>query len=239
MSMRPTCQQPAPSTQLSRANARTAKASSLVQALKSKEKDNFDEVAEMARSAYHIARSLAETVNVEMKQHPVAVAFTSADATGSTPVTLNTIAQGVTSVTRVGDSIKLHELVFRYHHTLSTATVGRMRVVLYWDESNVVTSFAQLFDTQGLAPGGATLAGKTYDNRHLSQILYDHTSFIDSDDPQSRNFEFRININKHTQYDVGTSNIVTGALKLIYWADTNTINNNYITALALLDYTDD
>lgn len=242
--MQPACQALSKPRSAQSASARLATAHSMVQALRQGEtKDNFDEIAEMARSAYHIALSLKDTINTEHKQFIVTRGGDSTSSSGSIPVTggINIPAQGDDSNQRIGDSIKLQNLTIRWQHRLAaTVYSGKVRFIVFWDEANTVTNPAGFLNVNAVPFG--TLSHKVYDNRFLTKILYDKESTLNADTANgaySHTFEKVIEINKHTQFDVGTTTIMTGALKVAYYSTSAVSTDNLIDFCAAISYTDD
>lgn len=204
--------------------------------------DNFDRVAEIARSAYRTASEIKDLVNVEPKQFTVAQTSTSTTSSG-TIVVIQAMSQGATSITRVGDSIKNQNLTLRWTGELATTiNSARIRMIVFWDESNVITGPSQLLAYAGNA-GQVSLSGKTYDNRYLTRILYDKTMTLNKAVSGGTGFfpirEKVIKLDKHTQFDTGTTTIVTGACKICFLSDRGLGNEVFVSFNALLSYTDD
>jgi len=207
-----------------------------------KPKDNFDEVADMARSAYRIGQEIKDTINTEHKQFVVAQTSTSVTSSGSILATVQSMAQGDDSNQRVGDSIKCQNLTLRWTGEVSSASnVARLRLIIFWDEANVITSVAQFLQYVGSFQ--SVISGKVYDNRFLSKVLYDKTMTINKQITSASGYfpirEKIIKINKHTQFDTSTTTVVTGALKMLAISDNVSASVVNITFNALLSYTDD
>lgn len=210
-----------------------------------RKEDNFDRVAEIARSAYRTAEHIKDLINVESKRVLVAQTSTSVTSSGTILATIQTaIAQGDDYNQRIGDSIKCHTLTLRWCGELNAVcNFGRIRLIVFWDEANVITSVGQLLESTGSIQG--ILSGKTFDNRFLSKILYDkvmtHERSIGAGTTPSPMpyHEAVIKLGKHTQFDISTTTVVTGALKLLAISDQGAANQTYISFNANLSYTDD
>jgi len=206
-----------------------------------KPRDNFEEVADMARSAYRIGLEIKDTINTEHKQFVVAQTSTSVTWSGLILAIVQAMAQGDDSNQRIGDSIKCQNLTLRWYAGPSLSNSNHLRVIVFWDESNVINTPAQLLNAVGTAQG--VISGKTYDNRFLTKILYDEVvTLLDPDFTLGHTFmgpikHHVIKLNKHTQFDTGTTTIVTGALKI--FAISDTAAGTPITFNAQLSYTDD
>lgn len=199
---------------------------------KAEEKDSFDEVANMARSAYKIGRVLLGELNVEYKLIENKVEGLLPDWTGATTFSnslVNTCSQGQTDTTRSGDSIKIQNLMLRGfvssgNSILTFTNPTFVRCVVYWQKNtDVITQvFPSLVDTQngildfylkGLPL--ATNAPKDYDLDSTTTILYDKTWTISSNEPYHI-FNKLIKINRHTQYENNTNVISSGALRVAF-----------------------
>lgn len=219
-----------------------------------REKDGFDEVAAVARSAYRIASKIKDVINIETKSFMFGQSSGSPDpvpqtasfaSSGLTPVTLNQPTLGDNDYQRIGDSIKIHhlDLLLRVTKPNSIPDVG-LRIVVFWDESNQITSTTQLFYSTLLSTGLATLSPKDWDQRHDSRFLYDKHVNMQSDtwnganyDAQVKYFHIKLPIGLHTQFEEGTTTINTGALKFTVLSDQG-VNSSLIWQ-SRITYTDD
>lgn len=210
-----------------------------------RKEDNFDRVASIARSAYRTAEEIKDLINVEAKRTLVAQTSTSVTSSGLILVTVQSgIPQGDDYNMRIGDSIKCHTLTLRWTAELAAvANYGRIRLIVFWDEANVITSVSQLLESTGTVQG--ILSGKTFDNRFLTKILYDETMTRERNQGSGVSIspfpkhEKVIKIGKHTQFDAGTTTVVTGALKFLAISDNAAANQVLISFNANLSYTDD
>lgn len=210
-----------------------------------RKEDNFDRVAEIARSAYRTAEHIKDLINVEAKRVLVAQTSTSITSSGTILATVQSaIAQGDDYNMRIGDSIKCHTLTLRWTAELAAVSnFGRIRLIVFWDEANVITSTAQLLESSGSIQG--ILSGKTFDNRFLTKILYDKVMTYERSAGAGTTIapypyrEKTIKIDKHTQFDAATTTVVTGALKIFAISDQGAANQTFLSFNANLSYTDD
>jgi len=226
------------------ANARIARTVRQPQTLslmkRDEDKDTFDEVADMARSGYRLAKKLADLVNIETKcffiaqtvLNPIPARFTNTPTwSGMTPVICNQIELGDTDFTRIGDSLKIQhfDLIFHQRGQQITANLGGLpqcRVIVFWDETNSTTLVNEVLEDAFVGTNIATQITKDWDEKASTKILYDHTwtpmTHVDTAATFITPYNHRhsMSINKHTQYEDTTSTIVTGALKLFFITNT-------------------
>lgn len=196
------------------------------------DKDNFDEVAQIARSGYKLARELMGELNVEYKIIQGLSSDIRPDSAGADSLTvsiLNSCTQGDTDTTRNGDSIKISNLMFRGHIANMYAAITKtdyywVRCIVYWTHG--CDSIAHAFPTNISSTDGlldylykgtdfADLAPKDYDLDANTKILWDKTWSINSNSVSHR-FEKLIKVNRHTQYENDSGTIATGTLKCIW-----------------------
>ena len=202
---------------------------------KAEEKDSFDEVANMARSAYKIGRVLLGELNVEYKLIENQVLGLLPDWAGATTYSnsvVNYCSQGQTDTTRSGDSIKIQNLMLRGfiasgNTILAFNNPTFVRCVVYWQKNtDVITKVFPTdvgisdgildFYLKGTTAGAlATNAPKDYDLDATSTILYDKTWTISSSTPYHI-FNKLIKINRHTQYENNSQNIASGVLRVAF-----------------------
>ena len=175
--------------------------------------------AVMAAKAYAMAKALKKSTNIEYKI---------ADITDNASVSfsgylaqLNNISQGITDSTRVGDSCKIQNLVFRTLLARNGAD-AQMRLILFWDKQAKVTSSSDILQNTGTI--FSPLSPKNYDKRFQTKILYDKVFNLNTDNPM-RSLDLVIPINQHTQYNGATNLVNTGYLGVLFISNINTANN--------------
>jgi len=227
---------------------------------KDSERDTFDEVADMARSGYRLAKKIADLVNIEAKCYylgqtqisPVPVPITyNSNWSSTTLVTLNDPTMGDNDFQRISDSIKVQHLDIMLHARTPPAALNHLpafRVVVLWDETNHLLAANEVLEAAFFGTYLITSIPKDWEEKANSKILYDHTyhpyggnaNFIDSFSflaPGRLMERISIPINLHTQYDVGTTTIVTGGLKMFIVSDSSTEIPIVMTSRII--YTDD
>jgi hypothetical protein len=216
-----------------------------------KPRDNFEEVADMARSAYRIGQEIKDLINVEQKRLEItsigaAAANTQLSFNGTTPVTLNNPSQGVADNQRTGDSIKCQTLTLRWYHQVPPAFAGArvpVRFVLFWQEDNTTPQLlVNIFRTMGNA--NAVISPKDYDNRFNTKILHMRDYLVEGNDlaggaDYGSVHEHIEKIDKHTQFDGGLILQVTGRLAMAWISPDNGASPITVNYEATLSFTDD
>lgn len=216
-----------------------------------KREDNFDRVADMARSAYRIGLEIKDMINTEHKQYlsrsTGAVGTYQISYNGTTPVILNDPAQGVASNQRTGDSIKCQTLTLRFTLNANTTIAGAgtfaNRLVIWWQEDNTTAiTLANMFTDMGTVR--APLSLKTYDNRFTTKILHDEYYACKAADTSATGAANMVHtvvlpINKHTQFDTATQTIVTGCLRMAWINEQVSATDITVDYVAGLSFTDD
>lgn len=219
-----------------------------------KEEDNFDRVADVARSAYRIASKIKDVINIETKSYLYAMTSAAPDPlyqtasfayNGLTPVTVNTPPLGDEDYERIADSIKVHRLKLMLRITKpNNIQEIAYRVVVFWDEGNQVANVSNIFYATLLSTPLATVSPKDWDQRHDSRILYDKHFLMKDSQWNGSNYgsdihyvDVSLPIGLHTQFEAGTQAIVTGALKFTVISDSST--NSTLHWQSMITYTDD
>lgn len=190
-------------------------------------------IGNVAYSALKLAKRLKDAVNIEYKYYD-SLTYSTATYTGSV-VTLNNMSQGTTDVTRVGDSIKVQNLIIRGMVNWSNQQ-GVARMMVIWDPQNKITAVSDLLESTGSA--WAPYSPKKFDNRFQCRVLYDKTMTFHSNLPLLLVPDIVIPINEHTQFSGGSTTISTGALKLIYLSNSSGATDPYFTLYQRVTYTD-
>lgn len=177
-------------------------------------------------------KHLADIVNAEYKYFDTAAALSTIDYTGSLASQIP-IPQGTTDVTRIGDSVKIQTMTFRFFLQRNGAD-SIVRVIVLWDPQNKISSTADVL--QNVGTSAAPLQPKNYDKRFQCSFLMDKSFAISSNNSIIK-YQTTIPINKHTQYNGGTTTINTGDLK-VFLISNNSTNLPLITYFARVSYTD-
>lgn len=194
--------------------------------------DNFDEVADIARKSYKLAKELAGELNVEykvMQGITLTLLPDDAGATSGSSTVVNSCAQGVTDTSRTGDSIKISNFWIAGQVLLNTASpaandIHFVRCIVFWQKANDIKT--NVFPSSTAAIDGlldflykgtsvANLAPKDYDSDASSEILWDKTFQIDNTQ-FGHHFKKLIRINRHTQFENDSTGINTGVLRVVW-----------------------
>lgn len=179
---------------------------------KRKPRTRYQNYAGAAKQLYRDVRKLKQLVNVEINE--VSLQTTQTPGFAGYLLELNQIAQGDTDSTRNGDSVKLQKLHFRCHITNTRLALARL--VIIWDQDQKVAVPGDVYDQIGNAY--APMSMKDFDLRFQSKILYDRVIKVDPYN-QSVYIDKTININKHTNFENGTTTVNTGSLKMLLIGD--------------------
>lgn len=209
------------------------------------ERDTFDEVADMARSGYRLAKKIADLVNIETKcmylgqtaLNPVPTPVTyNSNWSSTTLVTLNEPSMGDNDYQRISDSIKVQHLDIMLHARSPGVFLDHLpafRIIVLWDETNHLTTANEVLEAAFFGTYLITTIPKDWEEKANSKILYDklHKPYRDTYGWKDANGfagngtalkRVSIPINLHTQFDNGTQTIVTGGLKMFIVSDSAT-----------------
>ncbi len=186
-----------------------------------------------ARKALHIALMTKKLLNVEYKFHDV-TASGQADFNGSL-ATLNTIAQGTTDTTRVGDSLLMKNLTFRIRCSAQITTW--FRFIVFIDKQNQILTVADYLQQIGSA--FAVNSPKNHDKRFLSRVLLDKTYAISINGKQNYESNGFVKIDKHVQFQAGSTTINNNEIKLlVISSDAPAANNPSFVMYYRISYID-
>lgn len=192
-------------------------------------------VGSVAYSAYRLARRLKDAVNTEYKFFDTQ-STTTPDYNGSI-IALNAITQGQTDNTRIGDSCKLQNLILRGHLAAAAGAAAVIRMIVYWDQQNKSSAASDILQYTGSVYG--VYSPKQYDKRFQTTVLMDKViSSVPTADSSLYRFDEVIPINRHTQFDGGTTTVNTGALKMLLISSNVTTNLPSVVFLSRVSYTD-
>lgn len=189
----------------------------------------------LALKAYMLARKLADHDNVEYKFHDTTFS-TTYDYNGGL-ILLNNPAQGDTDQTRDGDSLKMQNLTFRGTIIKNGAANDTwVRIIILFSDQNKIANVTDWLDPAYVGSARAIEAPKDWDKRFYGKTLYDKTFTVNSD-RQSTQYKGVIKINKHTQFEAGSTTINTGALQMIVISNEPT-NTPTVSLVSRLSFTD-
>jgi hypothetical protein len=152
-----------------------------------RQKPAQDGVVRYASDAWSLAKRTAyglneirKLINIETKFCDTQVTSTSMSTTW-TLVPISELAQGLTSATRVGDSIKLQHIEVRgriFENALATNSVARVIVFRDLDGDGTSPTGGELMETSGGAM--APLSPYRYNRKQRFSILFDETFSLQS-----------------------------------------------------------
>lgn len=126
--------------------------------------------------------------------------------------------QGDTDSQRQGDRIMVKNCTFRYRVERNGSDQS-VRVMLIWDKQAKVSSSSDILEDTG-AFANAVISPKNYDKRFQTEILYDKTIDLHTSHP-IQDVSTVVKINKHTQFNLGTTTVTSGRLLAMFISNTN------------------
>lgn len=208
------------------------------------DRDNFDEVADIARRSYKLVKQVMGELNVEHKlleQFTTAFQPTYGNAGGNTMVLMNSCSQGNTDISRNGDRIKITNFFLAGSVYSSVAPLAgkayNVRCIVYWQPGpdSITLQFASTASAQdGLLDANyrenvlGITAPKDFDNEAKAEILWDKTFHIPAQGNEGSNRTFRklIKFQRHTQYENNSSTINNGVLRTMWLSDAPSADAN-------------
>lgn len=155
---------------------------------------------------------------------------------------INPVPQGQTDQQRIGDKMYCTFLRFRASLRMDDASIvltQRTRIIIIWDKSNTNPTLATILAqaTTSSAPESAIF----WDARKSWISLHDKT-YITRANRRAVDIDFYTRIRKATQFDAGTININTGAIRIFMLANATllemTLNKPNILGNIRLHYMD-
>lgn len=199
-----------------------------------RKRDNFDEVASIARSAYKIGKEILGELNVEHKKiQNQWYSIPSYNNGGIAQATvINQCIQGITDGTRTGDSIKVTGL--RISCLMDTLPEWdnkcHVRFMVVWQPGpgvlyNVFPTSAStidgFMDYDVKSTRNAVNAAKDYDSATQFEVIWDKTFYLDEIlGPRSHAFKHHIEFSRKTYFENNSSVINNGVLSLLCFSDT-------------------
>ncbi len=167
--------------------------------------------AGMARTAFRTAKYLASVVNVEMKFHDVEPAASGPDVNGFSWL-INGVAQGDTTTDRDGNSIRMHDIDFKFTIEKDPAadfTYARFFIVIDKQTDSTTPSLSDIVDTNAIDSFRNITFGKRF------HVYYDRTVTLNDQRPS---FEFtrHLRTRAHVRYSGTTDGIESIATNPIW-----------------------
>jgi len=199
-----------------------------------KKKGFLEKALPVAQKALKVAKFVAGIINAEFKYNLASASLVTPTWNG-TVTSLCLPSQGSGADQRTGDSIKLKDFVIRGVIDFNALGVPEMvRVVIFIDKQNAITTGAQFFQTVGVYL--ATESEKNEDNKYETKTLFDRTFMVSNYKPQTK-FKYAMPIGYHTHFTKGTTAISNNALKMCYISQnpTNSAKISYIVRTGYVD----
>lgn len=194
------------------------------------------QVAQTAYTALKMAKRLNDMVNAEYKDREGILNDTTSTNVGTIYPLLPDIPQGLGFTNRIGDSIKLQRLTFRYTlkiHPSSTATSYRMILFQGKHENGNPYTAGTILQYQDI------LSPKTNDTRFNTKFLIDKTYVLDKAKTNLITGTWNVPLNWHTNFNPGSPNIIKDGGLYLMCIQNDTVNppNNHI--IYKVSFTDD
>ncbi len=94
------------------------------------------------------------------------------------------------------------------------------RVIFFWDRDNKISTVSDFWDASYIGAVNAPQGFKNHDKRFFTKVLYDRTFPLTATSSNSIVKTHKsVRINRHTQYEAGSTTIATGSLKLFVIGD--------------------
>ncbi len=162
-----------------------------------------------ARKALLMAKSIKSLMNVEFKNHDIA-ATTSAITITPVITQLTNIAQGDTTLTRDGSSVKFVSISFRYtlvQHASATSTFVRIMLVLDRQTNEAIYTDTDLLADVTVAD--AIVSPRNLDNGHRFRVLYDKVHAFSASGSVSQHGKFYKKLQLKVRYDAAAALITS------------------------------
>lgn len=170
-------------------------------------------------------RSIRRLLNAEVKCFQAAGANITPTTTGTITDFLSGIAQGVTDITRVGDSMKVLRLSVNYQFSMNnTAAATQFCWVAILRANDEIMTAAQLNTLDGNAY--AYLGDFAWDYKDQYRVLWQKRLVVD---PEHQSLIGRVDLklNDHAQYNAGGNTLNSGSIFMAIWSNSTTNNPDF------------
>jgi hypothetical protein len=170
-------------------------------------------------------RSIKRLLNTEVKCFQAAGANITPTTTGTITDFLSGIAQGVTDITRVGDSMKVLRLSVNYQLSMNnTAAATQFCWVAIIRANDEIMTAAQLNTLDGNAY--AYLGDLAWDYKDQYRVLWQKRMVVD---PEHQSLIGRVDLrlNDHAQYNAGGNTLNSGSIFMAIWSNSTTNNPDF------------
>jgi hypothetical protein len=170
-------------------------------------------------------RSIKRLLNTEVKCFQAAGANITPTTTGTITDFLSGISQGVTDITRVGDSLKVLRLTMNFMFEMNSTANGTQIVwVAIIRANDEIMTAAQLNTLDGNAY--AYLGDAPWDYKDQYRVLWQKRLEVD---PERQAIVKRVDLklNDHAQYNAGGNTLNSGSIFMAIWSNSTTNNPNF------------
>ncbi len=176
----------------------------------------------IAYKAFKMGKKAMRYLNTEHKFFDTVLSIRPVDFNGFIlPLTL--IPQGDGDQSRDGDSLKLMSYTFRGYGTIG-AVNATLRIIIFWDKQDQITNPVDILDTNYVGTNNAPNSPKSHDRRFRTKILHDKIYNLTNTGGNSRiKFKNYNKVLRRIQYNNGTTNALTGSLKMLYISDVSDV----------------
>ncbi len=193
-------------------------------------------VASDAQKALAMAKYLKGIVNVEFKNHDVQATTLSIPVVPVITQCTN-IAQGDTTITRDGASLKLTSLTFKYiliQHPTAVSTFVRIMIVLDTQTNEAIYSDDDLL--QDVTAGDGVVSMRNLDNTHRFRVLYDRVHQFTDTGSTAQYGKFFKKLNLKIRYDnaaAAITSLTQSSVSMLFLSNEATNQPNITHSLRL------
>jgi hypothetical protein len=175
-------------------------------------------------------RSIRRLLNTEIKCFQAAGANITPTTTGTITDFLSGISQGVTDITRVGDSLKVLRLTMNYNFSMNAAGTEQAVWVSIIRANDEIMTAAQLNTLDGNSY--AYLGDFPWDYKDQYRVLWQKRHICDAEH-QTILGKVDLKLNDHAQYNAGGNTLNSGSIFMAIWSNSTTNNPNFFYVLGV------
>ncbi len=165
----------------------------------------LEQIGHEADMAWAGVKRIMSLLNVEKKQKIVTVGGTNVNYNGYILDLAGTIAQGVTSLTRVGDSLKIMEVRLKANFVVNTTTTTVTAVLGH--SKDVVPNLGDVFNFTGIGQSGMNFPQSLQLADKWSKAS---TFMLDTVRNPTHLIDYKVKFNHDVTYSPGTTTVLTG-----------------------------
>lgn len=188
-------------------------------------RDGRSDLGDLGDGVDRSIRAIRRMLNTETKCFDAAGATITPTTTGTITDLTSGIAQGVTDITRVGDSMKVLRLVLNATVTMNVTAASEQFIwVMLIRSSDEIMTAAQLNTLD--ANAYAHLGEPTWDYKDQYRILWSRRIHVDPEH-QSKILLADLKLNDHVQYNAGGNTVNSGCIFMAMWSNSTTNNPSF------------